>query len=215
MKPKASYFVENGHDITGVIHVGAHNGEEVYGYKEMGISNILCFEPLRDAYEDFKHNHKDVLILPFGLSDVTGTRTLHIAGGDGKGSSTRLPILDHPEVQGKWTQGQAEIIAKERAKFTRFDDWADARPNMDWFQYNCLVVDAQGMSLEVLQGFGEYLKIVKYLIVELSATPVYDGEIPAKKVIGWLAENGFAQLTPVQPHDDVLFIRMEDELTNA
>ena len=33
-------------DITGIVHVGAHYGEEIPSYLEQGIKKIVCFEPL-------------------------------------------------------------------------------------------------------------------------------------------------------------------------
>jgi len=209
MKPKVAYFTERGWPVKGIIHVGASDGEEVDGYHQLGIQNIICFEPLRSAYEVFQKKHSEVLCLPFGLSNKSGKRTLNVSAGDGKGTSALKVILDHPEVKEKWNHGQAEVVGKQQAKFVRFDEWADQRPGIDWRQFNCVVVDAQGMSLEVLEGFGDYLKNVNYLVVELSETPVYKGEAPAEEVADWLDDQGFVQLTPTFPHDDVLFRRAE------
>lgn len=207
MKPKVSYFIERGWPVTGVIHVGASDGEEVPGYRELGITNIICFEPLIFAYEAFNKKHGNTLCLPFGLSDKSGTRTLNVSAGDGKGTSALKVIEDHPEVVEKWNHGQADIVGKQRAKFVRFDEWADELPHMGWGQYNCLVLDAQGMSYEVLRGFGDYLQNLDYLIVELSETPVYKGEKPAMEVVMYLDAMGFERLTDIHPHDDVLFRR--------
>ena len=45
--------------IKGVIHVGAHTGEEHKTYVDMGISNIAYFEPLPHIFEKLISNIKD------------------------------------------------------------------------------------------------------------------------------------------------------------
>lgn len=207
MKPKVSYFVERGWPVRGVIHVGASDGEEVPGYKALGIDKIIAFEPLLPALKQFQKNYPGMLCLPYGLSNKKGVRTLYVTAGDGKGTSARKVIKDHPEVVEKWNHGQAEVVGKQRAVFMRFDFWA-SKTAIPMGEYNCLVLDAQGMSYEVLEGFGDYIKYLDYLVVELSETPVYKGEKSANEVIYWLNARGFEQLTPVQPHDDVLFRRV-------
>jgi hypothetical protein len=63
------------------------------------------------------------------------------------------------------------------------------------------------MELEVLDGFGVYLQAFTYLCVELSETPMYDGEPPAAEVIDYLREQGFQQETEIVEHGDVCFSR--------
>jgi len=208
MTPKVAYFIDRGWPVRGVIHIGASDGEEVQGYKELGITNILCFEPLQSAIDAFKVKNPDVVCLPFGLGNKTGVRTLNISAGNGKGTSALKVIKDHPEVVEKWNHGQADVVGKQKARFTRFDDWYD-KTTIPLHLFDCVVIDAQGMSYEVLEGFGEYLDFIDYLIVELSETPVYQKEQPADVVVSFLAKKGFEQLTPIHPHDDVLFRRAE------
>lgn len=208
MSVKVAYFVEHGWPVTGIIHVGASDGEEVPEYRALGINNIICFEPLKSAVAAFKKRNPDVMCLPYGLSDKTGRRILNISAGDGKGTSALKVIKDHPEVVEKWNHGQAEIVGKQTAQFVRFDQWIE-KTALLVSSFNCLIVDAQGMSYEVLKGFGKYLDDIDYLVVELSETPVYSGESPAQDVIDFLSDKGFERLSEVQPHDDVLFRRVK------
>jgi hypothetical protein len=36
--------------LQGVIHVGGYNGEEIYEYKNLGIKDMVFFEPQKDLY---------------------------------------------------------------------------------------------------------------------------------------------------------------------
>ena len=55
MKKKKLWFkelIQKYHsDIRGVIHIGGHYGEERFVYKELGIKNVIWFEPLKRNYE--------------------------------------------------------------------------------------------------------------------------------------------------------------------
>jgi hypothetical protein len=37
-------------NVTGVIHIGAHYGEEVLNYIMSGIKDIILFEPLKENF---------------------------------------------------------------------------------------------------------------------------------------------------------------------
>ena len=73
--------------------------------------------------------------------------------------------------------------------------------------YNCLVVDVQGMELQVLKGFGPHLDGMDCLNIECSEVPIYGGEAPASEVVAWLGERGFEAISPIEPHNDVLFVK--------
>jgi hypothetical protein len=70
-------------------------------------------------------------------------------------------------------------------------------------------VDVQGLELPVLKGFGEKLKWFKMLNVECSAVPVYEGGVPASEVELYLNSQGFVRMTPIEVHDDVMYVRKD------
>ena len=38
-------------DVKGIIHIGAHLGQEIEDYIGMGVQNIMLFEPLSETFE--------------------------------------------------------------------------------------------------------------------------------------------------------------------
>ena len=38
-------------NITGIVHVGGHHGEEIEDYIDEGIQNIIIFEPLLNNFQ--------------------------------------------------------------------------------------------------------------------------------------------------------------------
>ncbi|HWZ65613.1 MAG TPA: FkbM family methyltransferase [Patescibacteria group bacterium] len=214
---KVTHFTQQGYKLKGLIHGGASDGEEIPSYQELGIENILCFEPLLSARRKFEESYPDVPCYGTALSDRHGRAQLLITKGDGQGSSLLEPIINHPEVQKNWTDN-AVVVGTETVTLTRLDDFFRYNhPDFNTSDYDCLVLDTQGNEWEVLHGCGSLLRGFKYISVELSETPVYEGEHPGQEVIDWLVKQGFTQDTPLQSHNDVFFIRsdikVESELT--
>lgn len=206
---KVTHFTQSGYTIKGLIHGGANDGEEVYSYRQLGIENIICFEPLTAAHAECNRHHPDVPCFEMALSDTDGQATLQIATGDGKGSSLLDTIEDHPEVERNWNQGQQIIVGTTEVKTTRLDTFFKDYDSFNIEDYDCLVLDTQGNELEVLIGAGALLQNFKFLSVELSTDPVYRGEHPGAEVATWLVEQGFTQDTPLQSHNDVFFVRSD------
>jgi FkbM family methyltransferase len=209
---KVTHFTEQGFTINGVIHGGANDFEEAYSYKDLGIKNIIGFEPYEKAILKAIADHKNVELYPIALSDKNGTATLNITYGDGKGSSLLAEVPDHPEIKANWTDN-ANVIGTDEARTMRLDHFIKER-KLDFNEFDCLVLDTQGNEMEVLKGCGKFLKNFKYLSVELSSVPVYVGETPGQEVIDWLAKKGFTQDSPLQSHNDVFFVRSDIKPTS-
>lgn len=103
----------------------------------------------------------------------------------------------------KWGN-RGRVFRDVEVPTARFDEVA---AQFDITPYGTLVVDVQGMELEVLQGFGLHLETFNVLCVELSQRPIYRGEPAAAEVIEWLGQRGFRQATEVVAHGDVCFLR--------
>lgn len=203
---KITHFTQQGYQITGVIHGGANDFEEVYSYKDLGIQHILGFEPLPFAAELARQNH-GVRVEEIALSNKNSVETLIVTKGDGKGSSIYEPILESDEVRKNWTDNGI-IVDHIKVKTMRFADWVE-QEKFDLSRYDCLVLDIQGMEKEALVGFGSLLQHFKYLSVELSTEPVYEGETPAQELADWLDEQGFLLDSPLYSHNDSFFVRKD------
>lgn len=206
---KVTHFTQQGFKIKGLIHAGTNDGEEMPSYIELGIKNLLGFEPLESAWKIFIDTFPGIPCEKVALSDHKGHATLLITKGDGKGSSLLDPITEHPEVKRNW-KDNSMITGTEEVGLIRLDDFFyDNSLLYDIRDYDCLVLDTQGNEWEVLQGCGKLLKRFKFISVELSETPVYHGEHPGQEVIDWLVKQGFTQDTQLQPHNDVFFVRSD------
>ena len=194
---KIGHFTRKGGTVRGVVHVGANDGEEVAGYLGLGAQEIMLFEPLPLAcdkmFTDWKTDasHPSIHIFPFALgAEYEGDRQFNITAGDGKGSSFLREINSPYELAGRTYR-----------TVRRFDSL-----DIDLAPYNVLVVDVQGMELEVLEGFGTQLESFDFMNIECSRVPLYEGEAPARAVIDFLSEQGFQQDSPIEDHNDIMFV---------
>jgi FkbM family methyltransferase len=202
---KVTHFTQQGYTIKGLIHGGMNDGEEVYSYQGLGIQRIIGFEPLVHAAAKARELHPDIQVEEIALANTDGFTELIVTKGDGKGSSIYEPILESEEVKKNW-QDNGIIVGHQQIETMRFATWVKQN-NVDLSLYNCLVLDTQGNEMDVLLGMDDYLYAFDFLSIELSSTPVYEGETSAEKVCAWLKEHGYTQDSEIQSHNDVFFIK--------
>jgi len=201
---KVGDFAKRGLQIHGIVHVGANDGFEVSWYLEMGIRHILCFEPLQEAFDRFHSQYgkaAEVEIKLCALANFDGSAELRVAQGDGQGSSLLDPLIQDATAPLHYVVEDRRIVP-----VARFDTLVTAG-EVDPGLYNCLVVDVQGLELPVLQGFGKHLHNFDMLNIECSGRPIYVGEVEAEAVIDYVGHYGFRAITPVESHDDILFVK--------
>lgn len=199
------YFAQHNFKIRGIVHVGASEGQEIPWYLYKDYMPIIAFEPNPFAFRELHRIYgKFAICSPFALgSENKELKLLIPEDRDYEKSSKYYPI----ETEGHdWTKVPMteDMIVPQ----LRFETWARNHSNIiDINAYDTLVIDAQGMELEVLKGFGRYIGGFHFLVVECSAQPVYDGEASAQEVIDFLISKGFMQLTEIKEHDDIIFKR--------
>lgn len=208
---KISHFTNQGYDITGVVHVGTNDGYEMQWYKQMGIENLIGFDPLPQAVVRFSQKYPDIPIYQRALSNKDGWSHLNVTYGDGAGSSLFNQIDESGVVQ-SWDDNK-DIVGRIPVQTTRFDAWA-MKHDFDPDLFDCLVLDTQGNELDVLKGMGNYLGGFKFLNIELSKEPVYEGETPGAAVAAWLKNKGYTLDSPLYDHNDSFFVRSDIKPTS-
>ena len=144
----------------------------------------------------------------WALDEYEGEAQLNVTAGDGKGSSLMVLNMEHPEIEKNWTDN-AVTVRKETCGITTLENWFARNPTMDVANYDTLVIDTQGNEMEVLNGMGKLLQNFKYLCIELSMIPVYEGETLGPVVEDWLAQRGFIADSPQLDHNDWFFVRKD------
>jgi FkbM family methyltransferase len=194
-----------GYYIRGIIHIGANDGKELAWYVTKNYRPILAFEPHPRAFEELKkHYWNHALLWNLALGSENGSLKLYIPEDEDTEKSSKYKAI--PTEGHDWTN--VPVGNEISVSIARFDLWV-IKGGIDLSPFNTVVIDVQGMELEVLQGFGNYLKMFDFLVVECSRVPVYDGEVAAQEVIDWLEENSFMAISPIEGHGDIFFRRTD------
>jgi FkbM family methyltransferase len=172
-------------DITGVIHVGAHVGQEYDVYKKHGIKKIAWFEPVPVTYQKLVQN------LPIGamtynvaLGNEEGEKEMFIETVNQGMSSSLLEPGTHLKTYPNITFDSKQTIQMRRLDSYQFP--------ISWF--NMMNMDVQGYELEVLKGSINTLKHIDIIYTEINTEDVYKDCVHVDQLDEFLGSRGFERV---------------------
>lgn len=176
-------------NISGVIHVGAHHGEEVSTYIEMGIKNIVLFEPLRENFDiiESKTNHiygfTNIKIRKYqvALGNYNKTIVMNLSNNELESSSILKP-KKHLELYPGIVFDRTEEV-----NLRRLDEY-------DCHNCNFLNIDVQGYELEVLKGADKTLNHIDYVYCEVNKSEIYEENPFVEQVDEYLSIYGMVRV---------------------
>lgn len=167
--------------IRGVVHVGAHWGQEFVAYRTAGIRDIIFIEPCSPAYERLKRefgNEPDVVLFNCACSNIDGHQEIYVETRNQGQSNSFLKPKKHleyyPEVQ---------FMDKERVPVRMLDNLPFTRN-----KYNMLMMDTQGAELMVLMGANETLKTMDYIYTEVNDQELYENNALVTELDAYLID---------------------------
>jgi FkbM family methyltransferase len=167
---------------SGVIHIGAHLGEELKDYLDVGAKNILWVEANPKIYRKLCQNvlgHVGSRCMNALVSDSDGKECLFRITNNGE-SSSMLPLkehlVEHPHIF-------VEEIIKLRS--ARFDTLCE-KEQVNLKLYDFINLDIQGAELMALQGMGQALKQARYIYLEVNIRELYEGCAFQKEIENYL-----------------------------
>lgn len=168
--------------ISGILHIGAHFGEEYKLYQSLNISNILFFEPVKSNFNELINNVPKELCINTALGNYTGMVTMNTETANlGQSSSILEPELhlkQYPHII---------FNQKEEVPITTLDSYS-----LNGF--NFMNMDVQGYELEVLKGSKQTLKNIDYIICEVNIDNVYTNCAKVWEIDNFLLQFGFNRL---------------------
>lgn len=153
-------------DIKGIIHIGAHYGQEYDLYKPLNIP-ILFFEPLKNNFQHLQNkvkNDSNVITYQCALGNENKKITMNVETANNGQSSSILKPKKHLEQYPYITFDYIEEV-----NMFRLDDI-----DLDLSKYNFINIDVQGYELEVFKGAANTLKNIDYIISEVNRDEVYE-----------------------------------------
>lgn len=182
---------------SGVVHVGAHFGQEVPEYKRMGAKKIILIEPQAHCI-DRLNKLQDVTVVHSACGSVIGEMTMYTSDqNEGQSNSLLRPKLhekQHPEI--KFTGSITVPVVP-------LDMIAPADCDM-------LVMDVQGYELEVLRGAQESLKNFKWVYTEVNRDETYEGCARVEEIDAFLSDFQRVETSWLGIWGDALYIRKQE-----
>lgn len=205
----STVYTKYGMSIRGLIHIGAHFGEELKLYEIFSIPKIFLFEPIKSNFEELEKNasqiNSDIQIHNVALGNDNCEVEMNISSNDKTSSSILEPkvhLTAHPEVS---------FEGKETVKMMKMDDFDISNSNM-------MVIDVQGYELEVLKGSEKTLNQIDYIYIEVNRDEVYEGNAKIGDIDNYLGKYGFRRLETQWYYDgvwgDALYIKNKNYVLN-
>ena len=191
--------------IQGVIHIGAHYGEEYDDYVKVGIKNMMFFEPIKASCEKLMKKvvcSDTVQVFRIALGNKTGLDEMNVEkANQGQSNSLLLPgthLTQYPQIK---------FVGKEQVVVMRLDDIV-----FDRSQFNMINIDVQGYELEVFKGAIETLPFIDVIYSEINTEQVYRGCCQVEELDEFLGKFGFSRvMTDLSPKSwgDAVYLKQK------
>jgi len=173
-------------DIKSVCHVGAHKGQEISEYLNIGISSGIFLEPVP---ENFRVLDQAVSKIPgynairIAVGNFEGQINLNLASNDCQSSSVLEPHLHLREAP------QVEFNKVIKVRMNTLD-----RILQGTNVWDLLVIDVQGFEIKVLEGAINTLKSSKYIFVEVNRAETYRHCARVNEIDAFLQAHGYRRV---------------------
>jgi len=150
--------------INGVVHVGAHYGEEISDYLQCKVEKVVCFEPLEQNLEILnKYASDKVTIFPYALGEEEKLVKMFISNNAAQSSSILAPkkhLNQHPDVL---------FLSTEWAKMKKLNSFKSEIAGC-----NYMSIDVQGYEYQVFLGGDEVMSQFDYVYCEVNRDETYE-----------------------------------------
>lgn len=171
---------------TGVLHLGASEGQEAEMYAKCGIDRMIWVEAIPEVFEKLKANiakYPQAIAINACLSDVDGQEVdFNISSNDGQ-SSSMLEFGTH-------SKHHPNVTFTDKRKMITFRVDTLLTPH-DLSGVDLLNADLQGCELLALKGMGELLRNFKACYLEVNEEPLYVGCALVSEIDDYLQRFGF------------------------
>jgi len=152
-------------NFKGILHVGAHECEELNDYeKYLPRNQILWIEAMPHKVIECKQRYQNLLIENAIVSDVVENVQFKISNNGQSSSMLDFGLHSHYHPDVHFVTGFDGTTSLLKDILPKYN-----------IHYNFLNFDIQGAELKALKGMEEYLHKVDYLYSEVNSDYVYQG----------------------------------------
>lgn len=174
-------------NISSVFDVGANVGQFGIDIRRYGFQGqIVSYEPVNKTFELLSQTirrHQPWKAFQLGMGAEESERSINISGNDGLSSSLLRMGSTHIE-----NFPSSATVTQQKILISTIDKQLEIlgiRP-----QELLLKLDVQGFEAEVLKGASKSISKIPLCYLEVSITPLYEGEITFLPILVELSKNG-------------------------
>lgn len=195
-------------NIKGVIHIGAHKGQEVPEYIRLLISPIALVEPNPEVFAELQQYVGKAKLFNVALADFDGEREMFASkNNEGQSDSLLKPKIhleQYPDIVFDYTR-LTKVTQLDKLSLNRSD-------------YNMINMDVQGAELLVLKGGKDFLKTIDYIYTEVNFAEVYENCALIGDIDEFLSIYGFTRVetdSSAKTWGDALYVKKSAQLEKA
>ena len=194
-------------ESKGVLHLGAHKGEEADIYQWLG-KKVIWIEAIPKIFDQLKQNlssygnQESYCLL---LGDMDNVKKSFFISNNNSVSSSLFKFSKNT-LDGKYfSEQKLEMKNEIILEMSKLDTFVK-KNNIDISSYNHWIVDLQGSELLALKGAENSLEFCDSLLIEISKVDIYENGVLWPELKNWLIKRNFYPVTePLENHTDVLF----------
>lgn len=173
-------------NITGVLHVGAHECEEQSFYINQGVDNkyIYWVEAMDNKVELIKNKFDNINIYQ-SVIDIVDNKEVEFNIANNGQSSSLLNFGTHSKHH-----PHVKMIGKKKLHTTRIDTFIE-KNQIPIKKLNFINLDIQGKELDALKSMGSYINHVEYIYTEVNTEKVYKDCGLLNEIDEYLKDKGF------------------------
>lgn len=177
--------------VSGVLHVGAHLGEEARAYRDVGFRPVIWVEANPDLIDQLIPivRHYNQKVIEAVVSDEVGKEiTFHITR-DPEGTAMSSSLLELA-LHKKYAPWVKEVEQKTLVT-TTIDTLAEQYDDIN--KCNFINLDIQGAELLALRGAENFLEHCQYVYTEVNENYLYKDCALLPEMDAFLGERGFTR----------------------
>ena len=192
---KINYFLKkNKMKINLFLDIGAHLGT----YTDLILKNnanckVLAFEPQTEIFKKIRNkykNQKNVMTFNYAISNKNGFRKLYVNKHD------LTSTLSKFNLKNKYLNYKAKLFNSSLKEMTKRIEIVKTRTlkkitsEKKIKKIDLLKIDTEGHELEVLQGLGKKINMIKYILIEFHQDSIFLSYKP-QRIHNYLIKNNF------------------------
>jgi FkbM family methyltransferase len=176
--------------ISGILHIGAHECEELAAYQEVGVplDRMYWVEAMPNKVDICRQRYGPGLHIYQAVIDDQDNSKVNFNVTNNGESSSILEFGSHST-----SHPHVHVVNKMEMSTTRMDTLIE-REHIPITGLNFLNLDIQGVELRALKSMEKYLQHIQYIYTEVNTEEVYKGCNLIGEIDEYLGRFGFSRV---------------------